>query len=66
MKSGDGWGVRGEGNDRLTKHFSTQREAIDYGRDIARKNGSELRIQGQDGKIREAFSYGNDPHPPKG
>lgn len=66
VKNGDSWGVRGESNDRLTKSFDTQSEAIDYGRDIARNQGSELRIQGQDTKFREAWSYGNDPYPPKG
>lgn len=62
----NGWGVRGEGNSRLTAEFRTQREAIERGRDIARNQESELRIQGENGKFREAWSYGNDPHPPKG
>ncbi len=62
----DRWGVRGEGNSRLTETFRTQREAIERGREIARNEGSELRIQGEDGKFREAWSYGNDPFPPKG
>lgn len=66
VKNGDGWGVRGESNERLTKSFDTQRKAIDYGRDIARNQGSELRIQGENGQFREAWSYGNDPFPPKG
>ncbi len=66
VRNGDGWGVRGEGNSRLTKSFDTQREAIQYGRGIARNQEAELRIQGQDGKFREAWSYGNDPYPPKG
>ena len=66
VKNGDNWGVRGEGNERLTKSFDTQREAIDHGREIARNQGSELRIQGRDSKFREAWSYGNDPFPPKG
>ena len=44
VKNGDGWGVRGEGNKRLTKNFETQREAIDHGREIARNQRSELRI----------------------
>lgn len=66
VKNGDRWGVRGEGNERLTKSFDTQREAIGYGRDIARKQNAELRIQGENGQFREAWSYGNDPHPPKG
>ena len=63
---GSGWGVRGEGNSRVTESFSTQVEAISRGRDIARRETSELRIQGTDGKFREAWSYGNDPFPPKG
>lgn len=62
----NGWGVRGEGNDRLTAEFRTQREAIERGRDIARNQESELRIQGEDGRFREAWSYGSDPYPPKG
>lgn len=66
VKNGDGWGVRGEGNDRLTKRFDTQRDAIEHGRDIAKNQKSELRIQGRDSKFREAWSYGNDPFPPKG
>lgn len=61
-----GWGVRGEGNQRLTGEYRTQREAIERGRDIARNQESELRIQGENGKFREAWSYGNDPYPPKG
>lgn len=66
VRNGDSWGVRGEGNARLTRSFDTQREAINYGRDIARNQSSELRIQGQNGQFREAWSYGNDPYPPKG
>lgn len=66
VPTSSGWGVRGEGNSRLTGQFDTQREAIARGRDIARNQGSELRIQGQNGQFREAWSYGNDPHPPKG
>lgn len=66
VKSGDRWGVRGEGSERLTKSFDTQRAAIEYGRDIARNQGSELRIQNEKGQFREAWSYGNDPFPPQG
>jgi len=66
VRNGDKWGVRGEGNGRLTRSFDTQSEAIDHGRDIARNQGSELRIQGRNGQFREAWSYGNDPFPPKG
>jgi hypothetical protein len=63
VRHGDKWGVRGEGNQRLTREFETQREAIDFGRGIARNQESELRIQGRDARFREAYSYGNDPFP---
>ncbi|GFO80646.1 MAG: hypothetical protein A49_02730 [Methyloceanibacter sp.] len=66
VRNGKNWGVRGEGNERLTRTFETQREAIEHGREIARNQGSELRIQGSDARFREAWSYGNDPFPPKG
>lgn len=38
------WGVRGEGNDRLTVIEDTQRAAIERARDIARNQGSEMII----------------------
>ena len=66
VRDSDGWGVRGEGNSRLTARYDTQTEAIQHGRQIAQNQESELRIQGQDAKFREAWSYGNDPYPPKG
>ena len=66
VRNGDGWGLRGEGNSRLTASYETQAQAIERGQAIARNNGAELRIQGRDGKFREGWSYGNDPFPPKG
>ncbi|GAA0581285.1 DUF2188 domain-containing protein [Halomonas salifodinae] len=66
VKRPDGWAVRGEGNSRDTSHHSTQSEAADAARDIARNQQSEVLIHGRDGKIREKDSYGNDPFPPKG
>jgi len=66
VRRGDGWAVRGEGNSRVTKRFGTQKEAIDYGRGIAQNQQSELRIQNRQGRFREAYSYGNDPYPPRG
>lgn len=62
----DGWAVLGEGNQRDTSHHSTQREAINAARDIAINQQSEVIIHGEDGKIRERNSYGNDPFPPEG
>lgn len=59
------WQVKREGSDRATKNFTTQQQAINYARDIARKQQSELVIHGRDGRIRNKDSYGNDPCPPK-
>jgi hypothetical protein len=63
---GNKWGVRGEGNSRITRISDTQREAINIGREIAINQQSELFIHSGDGRIRRRNSYGNDPFPPKG
>jgi hypothetical protein len=63
---GDKWAQRGDGSDRVTRVFETQREAIDAARETARRERSELIIQGEDGRIRERNSYGPDPFPPRG
>ena len=60
------WAVRRAGADRVSRKFDTQREAIEAARDIARNQGTELYIHGQDGRIRERDSYGKDSFPPKG
>ena len=62
----DGWAVRGAGNSRVTVTTSTQREAIDIARGIARNQQSELFIHRPNGQIRDRDSHGNDPFPPKG
>ncbi len=66
VPNGSNWGVRGAGNDRLTRTFPTQSQAIDHARDTARRQNSELLVHGRNGRIRERDSYGNDPFPPKG
>lgn len=60
------WGVKGEGNSKMTSTFNTQAEAIAAARQISRNQGSELFIHGRNGQIRERDSHGNDPFPPRG
>ena len=60
------WGVRGEGNSRLTSRHETQADAIAAAREIAQNSQSEMFIHGVNGQIRERNSYGNDPCPPRG
>mgnify|MGYP005875906307 CR=1 FL=1 len=62
---GDKWQVKGAGNSRATKLFGTQYQAIEYGREIARNQKSELVIHRPNGQIRDKDSCGNDPCPPK-
>jgi len=62
---GKNWGVRGEGNKRLTVITPTKAEADKAGRGIAKKQESELIIHGRDGKIQDKDSFGHDPCPPK-
>jgi len=61
---GDDWQVKKSGNDRASTVTSTQKDAIQVGRDIARDMETELFIHGRDGRIRDRDSYGNDPCPP--
>ncbi|WGQ09020.1 DUF2188 domain-containing protein [Pedobacter gandavensis] len=61
VKHGEDWATRVAGNQRVTKTFDTQKEAINAGRDQAIRNGSELTIQNKHGQFREKNSYGNDP-----
>lgn len=60
------WGVRREGNIRLTSRHDTQAEAEAAARDIARREHTEVLIHRSNGRIRERNSYGDDPFPPEG
>ena len=59
------WGVRGEGNSKITKETSTQAQAIEIAREIAKNQDSEVVIHGRDGTIRDKDSYGKDSFPPR-
>lgn len=61
-----GWAVLGEGNQRDTSRHNTQAAAERAAREIAINQKSEVLIHGENGRIRERNSYGNDPFPPKG
>ncbi|MED1741957.1 DUF2188 domain-containing protein [Bacillus swezeyi] len=65
-KHPNGWQVKGEDNKKASSVHKTQKDAIAAGREVARNQGSELIIHGEDGKIRARDSYGNDPFPPRG
>ena len=60
------WAVKKENSQRASAVYSTQKEAIDRARELAKNENSELLIHGRNGQIREKNSYGNDDFPPKG
>ena len=62
---GDDWAVSVENNSKVTKIFKNKEDAIEYARDIAKNQKSELRVQNSNGKFGMRNSYGNDPCPPK-
>lgn len=63
---GGGWQAKKAGGERASAVAPTQAKAIEQGRSIAKKEHSELIIQGRDGKIRAKDSEGHDPRRVKG
>ncbi|MCK5538092.1 MAG: DUF2188 domain-containing protein [Bacteroidales bacterium] len=61
-----GWDVKQSGSQKSSGHFDTKKEAEKRGRDLSKKQSTELVIHNKDGKISRKDSHGNDPHPPKG
>ena len=57
----DRWQVRREHASRASRVFDTQKEAMDFGRQLAKRDRVEFIVAGRDGAIREKHSYGNDP-----
>lgn len=59
------WAVRKSGNERATKTFSTQKEAIEFGMKAAKEGQSVLYVHREDGSIRDRRSYLVDKDPRK-
>ncbi len=51
------WSVVREGNIRATSTHPTQSEAAESGKELARRDGTEFFLHGQDGQIREHRDY---------
>jgi len=60
-----GWQVKGAGNQKATIVTSTKSEAQAIATNIAKNQKSEVVIHGQNGRIQNKNSFGNDPCPPK-
>lgn len=60
-----GWNVKKGGSEKATRHFETKAPAIDYAKQLSKKQGAELYIHNKDGRISNPNSFGNDPNPPR-
>jgi hypothetical protein len=53
-----GWSVKKSDASRATKTFDTQKDAVEYGRDLAKNSGGEFIIHGRDGMIKSSNPAG--------
>jgi len=61
------WKVKAEGGQRASSVHQTKAEAEKAARNLAKNQPlGQVIIHGQDGKIQKEYTYGEDPHPPKG
>jgi hypothetical protein len=60
------WVVEVEGGGRARSSHSTKAEAERAGREVAKRNKSELLVHRRDGKVTERSTYGHDPRRSKG
>lgn len=58
-----GWWNKVDG--KVLSRHRVKYEAVEAGREIAKRLGVEHSIHREDGAITEKNSYGNDPNPPK-
>ena len=65
-KHPNGWKAKVAGNERASQVYTTQAECREFGIGLAKKLGAEFTLHGENGRIREKNSYGNDPRNIKG
>jgi hypothetical protein len=61
-----GWVVKKGGSERASKRFDTKSDAVEWGRQTSRNQGSDFVVHKQDGRIERMDSYGRDPRPLRG
>jgi len=66
VKHGSEWAAKKAGAERASIITPTQKESIDWAKQQAQKEKSEVIIHGENGQIRERNTYKKDPYPPKG
>lgn len=61
-----GWDVKRGGEAKPVSHHPTKAPAVDKGRSVSRRDGTEFVEHGRDGRIQRKDSHGNDPRRIKG
>ncbi len=56
-----GWDAKRPNAERASKHFETKQKALDWSRELAKKEDLEMIPHRKDYKIQNPNSYGNDP-----
>jgi uncharacterized protein YdaT len=62
----NGWAVLREGGERASVVTETKEQAFERAREIAQREGGGVVIHGENGRIQQERTYGNDPFPPRG
>lgn len=57
----NGWQVKSGGSDKAYRVVSTQKEAMEIAKTVAKNQKTDTKIHGRNGRIRAGNSYGNDP-----
>lgn len=61
-RSGGGWDVKKEGNQRASGHFDRKSDAVSRGKGLAKNQPlGQIKIHGRDGKIQTEHTYKKDP-----
>ena len=61
----DGNGWINQSDNSTTSAHETKEDAVEAGRELARRERTEHVIHNTDGTIAQSNSYGNDPLPPR-
>ena len=64
-KLNGGWSVKKAGATRASKSFDTQKEAVEYGRNISKNNAMALMIHGKNGRLLDKESFEKDSNSSK-
>lgn len=51
------WAIKRDGATKAIKVFSTKGDAVEFAREISRKQGAEIVIHGRDGRIMSTHTY---------